>query len=459
MQYPRRNASTARFGALFFIAILICVILNPLNSSTISVALPILLHALHTNSSGIPWIVSAYYLGSAIAQPIMGKLGDAWGPSRFVYGGLSLMIVTAILAPLSNTLALFVFWRVVQAVGTSMIYPNAIGLLRQHRPGDIGKALGWIGMAGGIAVAVGPTVGGFLVDNLSWHAVFWLNIPLSIVAMVLLWRLLPMDSRRADQASVHTSPLRNLDWGGMLLFSGAVTAGLIGSSAELTVLPGPVWMALGLLLAIGLVVVELHHPSPVVPVRWFRRRQFSLASMMTVLVNLVMYCILYGLPVALETVRHFSATDSGLVLLAFAGVMSLASPLGGRYAQSVRRRSPVMASGVLLSAGTLLLIWINRLPIWLVIVGLALIGVSFAISNVVIQQMVLESVPNEATGQASGVYTLLRYVGTMASSVLIGGSLNGIGGASPLYILLTVASGLTILMSTGIQDRRTASSA
>lgn len=126
----------------FVIAILICVVLNPLNSSTISVALPTLLRALHTNAYGITWIISGYYLGSAVAQPVMGKLGDIWGRSRFVYLGLFVMIVTAILAPLSQSLGLFVAWRVVQAIGTSMIYPYAIGLLRQYRSHDVGKILG-----------------------------------------------------------------------------------------------------------------------------------------------------------------------------------------------------------------------------------------------------------------------------------------------------------------------------
>lgn len=116
----------------------------------------------------------------------MGKLGDIWGRLRFVYLALLVMIVTAVLAPLSQSLGLFVAWRVVQAIGTSMIYPNAIGLLRQYRSHDVGKILGWIGMAGGISVAVGPTVGGLFVDVASWHSIFWLNIPLAIAAILIL---------------------------------------------------------------------------------------------------------------------------------------------------------------------------------------------------------------------------------------------------------------------------------
>ena len=440
-----------KWGLAFIIAILICVVLNPLNSSTISVALPKLLRALHTTSSGITWIVSAYYLGSAIAQPVMGKFGDKWGRERFVYAGLLMMIVTAVLAPLSTSLGVFVFWRIIQAVGTSMIYPNAIGLVRQYRSKDLGKVLGWIGMAGGIAVAVGPTIGGFLIDLTSWHAIFWLNIPISLLAMGLLLWIHPR-SKNISNPIKASKPLRT-DWAGIVFFAAAVSTWLLYANARHP-FANPELLTLGLsaLLTLGLIVLEFRHDSPVIPVRWFRLPQFALSSLITVITNLVMYCILYGLPVFLETARSYSATKSGLLLLSFAGVMSIASPLGGHFAQGKSRKWPIVLAGLLLFFGTFILCWMDILPIYFMILGLALIGVSFAISNVVIQQIVLESAPPSDTGQASGVYTLLRYIGTILSSLLVSSAMTHLAGAVHLFIWLTIASVLTILLSLGLRD-------
>ena len=153
MDSSRETARPVRWG--FTPSILMAVVLNPLNSATISVGLTILLRAFHSSSEGITWIVSGYYLGSAVAQPIMGRLGDRFGYRRFFYWGLTLVLITAILAPLSHQLWVFVGWRVVQAIGTSMVYPNAIGLVRQWQTKRLPTILGWIGMAAGIALAVG----------------------------------------------------------------------------------------------------------------------------------------------------------------------------------------------------------------------------------------------------------------------------------------------------------------
>ncbi|MCF8563617.1 MFS transporter [Alicyclobacillus tolerans] len=460
LSHSQAPARAKPLGLAFITAILICVVLNPLNSSTLSVALPVLLHALHTSPSGITWIISGYYLGSAVSQPVMGKLGDAWGRARFVYVGLAVMIATALLAPLSQSLDSFVIWRVIQALGTSMIYPNAIGLIREHRSQDVGKILGWIGMASGTAVAVGPTVGGFLIDLASWHAIFWLNIPLAVIAIGLLLWVLPKYSSvshlhdiKKQTANRIEKRLDRIDWAGILLFTAAMTSWLLWfNTKHRFVSHGVLDLVLGLLFTTALVAAELRHTAPVLPIRWFYRPQFSLSSVIAVLSNLVMYCILYGLPIFLETVRRFSATQSGLVLLAFAGVMSLASPWGGRFAQGKTRRFPLLLAGGFLVLGTLVLCWVNVLNMGELIVGLALIGMSFAISNVVIQQIVLESAPKQETGQASGVYTLLRYVGTMLSSVFVGSSISTASGAQTLFVLLTGASLLTAALTLGLRD-------
>jgi MFS family permease len=438
----------------FVAAVLLCVLLNPLNSSTLSVALPTIIHVLHTTTSGITWIVSGFYLGSAIAQPVMGKMGDIWGRSQFVYAGLLLTLITAICAPLSHSLWVFVLWRFIQAIGTSMVYPNAIGLLREHRSQDVGRILGWIGTTVGIALAIGPTLGGFLLDYISWDAIFWLNIPVTLCAAIFFY--ISLSSIKKDTSSkTLPSSHQHLDWWGTLLFVVAVSCLLFWSNGSGYFHSPQVYLLLsGGLLTTLLVFVELRQKAPILPVRWFLHRQFTLSSAITLLTNLVMYCILYGLPVYMEVARHYSASKSGLLLLAFAGVLSLASPVAGKLAQGNSRKVPLLVSGALLLSGAVLLCRIESLSVGFIILALAWIGISFAISNVVIQQMVLESAPKADSGQASGVYTLFRYLGTMISSVLISGSIKNAGGGRHLFLLLSLVSLVSLGLTWGLQSSK-----
>jgi MFS family permease len=440
------------FGVLFISAIILCTLLNPLNSSTISVALPTLLSQLHTASTGITWIVSGYYLGSAIAQPVMGKLGDVWGRTRLIYLGLALMVITALLAPLSQSLIVFVLWRVIQAVATSMIFPNAIALVRQHRSNDLGKILSWISMAGGIAVAIGPTVGGLLIDWTSWHAIFWLNIPVACVSGVLLWFVAP-NLRNGDQIHTTRNIGKSFDWYGMVLFAGTITTWLFWCNSRHHFISSSLLVLIvSVILTGSLIVVEFRQSSPLIPIRWFSQRQFTFSTLVTIISNLIMYSVLYGIPVFLQSVRHFNASNSGLFLLIFTIVMTIASPIGGRFAQGTGRRIPMVISGILLFAGAIFL-WLGAIHSLVILgIGLGLLGLSFAISNIITQQMFLESVPQKETGQASGVYTMWRYLGTIVSSVFIGSSIHSANSAIHLFLVLACVSFIVIILNFGLED-------
>ncbi len=427
----------------FLVAVLIAVILNPLNSSTISVALGVLLHHFQNGTASVTWIISGYYLGSAIAQPVFGRLGDLWGHRPLIYIGLALIILTAVFAPLSPTLTVFVIWRVIQAVGTSMIYPNAIALVRYGLPDAVGRVLGWIGMAAGIAIAVGPTIGGVLMSVASWHAIFWVNIPLALVAGVLFFAYSPMLPSRPRGGFRQLGTL--IDWPGLGLFATTVSMGLVwavglesGRNALAILYAG--------ILFVGLIAVELKTAQPLIPLKWFLQPKFLISSILTTLSNIVMYGILYGLPVSVQNLRHLSPKNSGLLLLAFAGVMTVASPWGGHMAQKKARRKPLIAAGVFLAAGTSLLLNIRSFPWALIIMGLMLVGLSFALSNVLLQQSVLESVPASETGRASGLFMLIRYLGTIISSVLIAFSTSASTHHLPLFFTLFAIAVVTALL-------------
>ncbi|NMP21439.1 MFS transporter [Sulfobacillus harzensis] len=431
----------------FIPAVLLSVSLNPLNSATISVGLAVLLQVLHASSVGITWIVSGYYLGSAVAQPIMGALGDRLGYRRFAYTGLALVLLTALLAPLSHNLWVFVGWRVVQAIGTSMVYPNSIGLVRRFKADRLSAVLGWIGMAAGIALAVGPALGGLLMGAFGWQAIFWLNIPIAVAAAILFAASVPHDRGRPRLQD------SGWDWSGSVLFSVTMILLLLATSGTVQGL-GLTLGALGLLALAVLVFAERRSARPVIPVRWFLTGSFAAVAGATILTNVVMYLALYGIPVVLETRRHLSVSQSGLMLLVFAGVMALCSPLGGRISRGPLRRGPYMgAAVVLVVAGILAWSGQSRNLLW-VGLSLALMGLSFAVTNVVLQQMVLEVRPPGEAGSASGLYSLLRYVGTMASSVVITLAFRGPHRLWILYGSLLALSSASVLLGLAMPRRR-----
>ncbi len=223
--------------------------------------------------------MSGYYLGSAVTQPIMGAWGDRLGYRRFVYLGFVLILLTAVLAPLSHNLWVFVGWRVVQAIGTSMVYPNAIGLVRRWEAKRLASVLGWIGMAAGIALAVGPALGGLLMDRFGWQSIFWLNIPLVLAAAILLAISVPGDQVHRE----HPRP--EWDWAGSSLFTLTMVFGLLATS---TALAGErLWFAVPTAAALAAMLrVERRVAHPVIPVSWFRTPLFSLLAAVTVLTEI-----------------------------------------------------------------------------------------------------------------------------------------------------------------------------
>ncbi|MCY0863479.1 MAG: MFS transporter [Sulfobacillus sp.] len=421
----------------FWIAVMVAAVLNPLNSSTLSVAMPLLLRVLHTSAAGITWIISAYYLGSAVAQPMMGKLGDHWGQRRLITGGLILVVVSAIGAPLSRSLPAFALWRLLQAIGTSMLYPNAIGLVRRHFPATLASVLGWVGLAAGLAVAVGPPLGGLLLATVGWPALFWLNLPMAILAW---WGFRKLSASPVEALSPE--PFR-WDYVGSLTLALGV-GGLLGVLNRGSW--GGIFGGLALLSAVLFIAHESRTPSPLLPLNWFRRPEFRLGIFMTVFGNQVMYMILYGLPLYLTRTRHFTATQNGWLLLLFAGVIAVGSPLGGRQAKKPASLRPWMvltAVALLLGTG---LEWLGGATRLMVLgVGLVFVGFSFAVTNVILQHEVIRAVPGQESGSAAGVFTLFRYLGTILASLSLAWAFSHHGAA--LFAIEALASGLVLLGS------------
>ncbi|WP_028963388.1 MFS transporter [Sulfobacillus thermosulfidooxidans] len=427
----------------FTLAILLGVSLNAVNSSTISIAIPEILRQFHLTSHAIVWIISGFYLGSAITQPIAGDLGDVLGYNRLVYLGLGLLFITAIGAPFAPFYGILVLWRVIQAVSTSILYHNAIGLVRLYQTKRQGQFLGWIGMSIGVAAAIGPTIGGFLVKTFDWRAIFWLNAPLVILTAGLLW----LGLRRVKPSGGRSQPaLMHFDTLGTLLFVVTMVLWLIWSNSMKSSMA---WLDLlaAILLTIVFIMVESHRTHPVIPVKLFRSRSFSLYSGLTVLLNVVFYAGLFGIPTFLQEYRHSSVMDTALVLFAMSAAMAVGSIWGGRFAQGSRRRIPLIGGTGIALIGSVLMVDLDHITTIMLFAAAILLGFGYAINNVVLQKAVIESVPASHTGTIAGTYMLLRYLGAIVSAAALSAMLVTLSTSETLFVALSFISVLAFVSS------------
>ncbi|WP_171822712.1 MFS transporter [Sulfobacillus thermosulfidooxidans] len=424
----------------FTLAILLGVSLNAVNSSTISIAIPDILRQFHLTPHAIVWIISGFYLGSAITQPIAGDLGDILGYKRLVYLGLGLLLITALGAPFAPFYGILVLWRVIQAVSTSILYPNAIGLVRLYQSEKQGQFLGWIGMSIGISAAIGPTVGGFLVKTFDWRAIFWLNAPLVILTAALLWMGLRY-VKPTSRGSLHA--LTHFDAAGTLLFVVTMVLWLIWSNS---IKNSTDWLYLlaAIFFTILFIIVENHSMHPVIPVKLFRSQSFSLYSALTVTLNVVFYAGLFGIPTFLQDYRHWSVVDTALALFAMSAAMAVGSIWGGRFAQGSHRRLPLLWGTSIALLGSFFLVDLDQISIFMLLSGVILLGFGYAINNVVLQKAVIESVPAAHTGTIAGTYMLLRYLGAIVSAATLSVMLGTLSTSKTLFVILSLLSVLAV---------------
>lgn len=192
-------------------------LLNPLNSSMISLALPRIQSDFRLSFATVSWLISSYYLSSAIAQPVMGKLGDQVGRKTMFMLGLLLVAASALAAPWAPSLLMLLLFRLFQSVGSSAIYPSGISIVRDHIRDKQASALAIISVCTSAAAALGPTIGGILVGWGDWPAIFTVNFPILLISFLLGWLYLPAEPKREKKTFAEL--LRKLDLPGIALFA------------------------------------------------------------------------------------------------------------------------------------------------------------------------------------------------------------------------------------------------
>ena len=314
------------------------VLLNPLNSSMISVAIARLQNVYRLDFTVVSWIIFSFYIASAIAQPVMGKASDLFGRKKIFLTGLVVAFVASLLAPLSPNFGWLIVFRIVQSIGTSMMVSVGMAIVRIHITEKQATALSVLSIFLSGAAAIGPFIGGVLIHWWDWPAIFFVNIPFVVASFLLAWRNIPKDEPPTSVA--RGMSFRKwfdlIDASGILLFTVGLVAllvGLLSAKSSGHVSFGNVIVGLiGLVLLAAFVRHELKATSPFIPLRTFAKYPaMTWVNVEFMLVNVLFYSLFFGLPSYLQMVRHVSEFHTGILMLSLGLCSLVVSPIAGRW--------------------------------------------------------------------------------------------------------------------------------
>lgn len=434
------------------------ILLNPLNSSMVSVAIPRLQHAFQLNFTAISWIISSFYIASAIAQPVMGKASDIFGRRKIFLAGLIISFLSSLIAPLSPSFAWLIVARIVQSIGTSMMIAVGMAIVRIHVMEKQAIALSVLSVFLSGAAAIGPFAGGVLIQWWDWPSIFIVNIPFVGLSFILARKMIPKDGPGASD--IHDLSFRKwlslIDASGIMLFSTGLVALLVGLLSAKSSGHVSLWGILALLIGLIALVVFVRHelktPSPFIPLRTFAKYPaMTWINIQYMLVNLLFYALFFGIPSYLQMVRHVSEFHTGMMMLALGLSSIIASPLAGRWIDRSGPRPALILSAILMTLGSVWIVtWNENSPLIRVCLALVAFGFSNGLNAVGMQAALFRSSPKEITGVASGLFNTSRYLGTILSSLLTGIIMGGsfsFHGFRLLGIILTVIALSLVFMS------------
>jgi EmrB/QacA subfamily drug resistance transporter len=412
------------------------MLLAATNSGTLIIALPDLERSLHTSLLALVWVILAYLIAATVLVLMAGRLSDLFGRKRAYVGGFVVFALASLGAGFSSDATVLILWRVLQGIGSAFLFANAAALVTDAFPKEeLGLAMGANTMVAAIGLVLGPVLGGALV-SISWHWVFWFNVPVALAGAI--WGgLILRELAKPDS-------VRGFDVLGTSTFVVGLTGLVLGvSRGGLSGWNDPIVIA-GLIAAAVLlpswVVIERHSKAPMLDLDIFRSRLFAAASAAVFINGLARFALMFLFVFYYQGAQGDSPINAGIKLIPLALGMLVASPIAGVYAD--RHGSRTLATlGMLVSAGGLAAMTTLEVhtPYWQSAVWLATVGVGSGLFNSPNAAAMMGVVPAHRRGIAAGARTLLQNTGAVLSIAFV---LAIITSAVPKATLFAVFSGL-----------------
>ena len=403
---------------LLFVGLMLSMLLSALNQTVLSTALPTIVGELHGVDTML-WVITAFILASTITMPIYGKLGDLMGRKSLLIAAIVLFMIGSVIGALANDMGVLITARVIQGLGGGglMILSQAV-IADVVPPRERGKYMGMMGGIYAIASVAGPLLGGWFTEGPGWRWVFWINIPVGLLALAgaVFFLKLPKHSGKP-----------RLDLAGMLLVAIATTCLVLfttwgGSKYEwndpiiLSLIAGTV------LSSVAFILVESRTAEPIIPLHLFKDLNFNLSTIAGLLIGLAMFGAIGYLPTYLQMAFSVNATESGLLMIPMMGALLVASVVSGQLVSRTGRYKWMPIAGGMLVAIALFLLSTLRpgAPLWEICVYLGVMGLGLGLSMQTMVLIVQNSFPLRQVGTATASNNFFRQIGATLGSAVVG---------------------------------------
>jgi EmrB/QacA subfamily drug resistance transporter len=389
-----------------------------MDASVLNVALPSIQHDFKASISGAQWTLDAYTLVLSCLLMVSASTADRVGRRRVFQIGLIIFSLGSLLCSLAPTLSFLIFFRMLQAVGGSMLNPVALSIITNTfiEPKMRARAIGVWGGVIGVSIAVGPLLGGALVETIGWRAIFWINVPIGLVALLMAHHFVP------ESKAAHA---RRIDPVGQALIIASLGLLIYG------IIEAPIhgWHSLhiiscfigALVSLVSLVLYETHRTEPLVDMRFFRSAPFSGATAIAVCTFISQGGFLLLNTFYLQDIRHFSPLKAGLAILPMPAMMAIIGPLSGRVVGRFGPRPSLVVGGLSISCAGLLAAFPAKSPSGFLLYCIyALIGLGIGCINTAISNTAISGMPRDQAGVAAGITSTMRQLGQTLGVAIIG---------------------------------------
>lgn len=399
------------------------ILIVSLDATVMNVALPSIRQDLGARTSGLQWVIDAYTLVVASLLMLSGSLADRFGRRRVFQLGMFLFTLASLLCSVAPNLPSLVAFRMLQGIGASMLNPVAMSIVVNviTEPAARARAIGVWGALLGVSMALGPLVGGGLLELSGWRAIFWLNLPIGLSAILLTQRFVP--ESKADRARRIDPVGQLLVITGLVSFTYAVIEGRhVGWSSPIIV----GLFALSLASAVGLLVYEPRQAEPLIDFRFFRSVPFASATVLAV-VNFASFSgFLFLNALYLQEVRGIPPFWTGVYTMPLAVMQIVFAPIAGRLVGKVGPRPPLVASGIAIAIGALMLTRLDaQTPLPWLLAAYVIFGIGVGLVNPPITNSAVSGMPRARAGLASAIVSTSRQTGASFGVAIAGAIVSG----------------------------------
>jgi DHA2 family multidrug resistance protein len=397
--------------ALVTATVMLGVIMAIIDTSIVNVALPNMAGNLGAATDEISWVATGYILANVIIMPLNGWLTALLGRKKFYAISLAIFTVASFLCGTAGDVWTLVFWRIVQGIGGGALQPTAQAILfESYPPAKRGAAMAIFGMGAMVGPAIGPSLGGAIVDNFAWPLIFYINIPIGILAIVMTFLFI------RDPAYI-VKPERGADWIGL----GAMTVGIASLQYVLERGQREDWFdsaSISTLAVVGVVALaffivrEIRDPHPFVDLKVFKSRSFTAGTIIGIVSGFGLYGLNLVLPLFFQNVLGFDALQTGNALLPGAVATALSMPIAGRLTSVLDPRVEIAIGLAMFAAGSWWMGGLNQYAgFWDIFGPRTLQGFALGFLFVPLTTVALSGISREKMGNATGLYTLVRQLG------------------------------------------------